>query len=174
MPADVAGAGGTFLASDRGDDRQLAAALGDGADLLVDCICFTAADATRLMPLARRANKVAAENVLLGSGKPVTVLRPSKVHGVGVWRQREWFLGRRALDRRRALVLARRGSGIEHTTAAANIAAFVEVVAAEPGPPDPQQRGPGCAGRARDLDDDRTATRPYVGGGPPRARRVER
>src|SRR5512132_4438255 len=55
MPADVAAAGGRSLASDRDDDRQLAAALGDGADLLVDCICFTAADATRVLPLARQA-----------------------------------------------------------------------------------------------------------------------
>ena len=29
------------------------------------------------------ANKVAAENVLLDSGAPVTVLRPSKIHGAG-------------------------------------------------------------------------------------------
>ncbi len=187
MPADVAAAGGTFLASDRGDDRQLAVALGDGADLLVDCICFTAADATRVLPLARNArstvmisskavyvdsagrhsnsetaprfdgpiretqptvapgsgdyatregygaNKVAAEHVLLASGEPITVLRPSKVHGVGAWRPREWVFVRRALDRRPAVVLARRGSGVDHTTAAVNIAALIEVAAARPG-----------------------------------------
>ena len=187
LPADVAAAGGTFLASDRGDDRQLAVALGKGADLLVDCICFTAADATRVLPLARNAgstvmisskavyvdsagrhsnsataprfdgpiretqptvapgsgdhnaregygaNKVAAEQVLLASGEPITVLRPSKVHGVGAWRPREWVFVRRALDRRPAVVLARRGSGVDHATAAANIAALIEVAAARPG-----------------------------------------
>jgi nucleoside-diphosphate-sugar epimerase len=187
MPADVAAAGGTFLAAVRDDGRHLALAFGDGADLLVDCICFTAADATRVLPLARDAgstvmisskavyvdsagrhsnsataprfdgpiretqptvapgsgdyatregygaNKVAAEHVLLSSGEPITVLRPSKVHGVGAWRPREWVFVRRALDRRPAVVLARRGSGVDHTTAAANIAALIEVAAAKPG-----------------------------------------
>ena len=37
------------------------------------------------------ANKVAAEHVLLDSGRPVTVLRPSKVHGAGAARPREWI-----------------------------------------------------------------------------------
>ncbi len=187
MPADVTAAGGTFLASNRDDDRQLAVALGDGADLLVDCICFTAADATRLLPLVRHAgstvmisskavyvdaagnhsnsetpprfegpiretqptvapgsgdhttregygaNKVAAEQVLLSSGEPVTVLRPSKVHGAGAWRPREWVFVKRVLDRRPAVFLARRGAGVDHTTAAANVAALIEVAAARPG-----------------------------------------
>lgn len=35
------------------------------------------------------ANKVAAEHVLLDSGLPVTVLRPSKVHGEGARNPRE-------------------------------------------------------------------------------------
>ena len=48
LPAELAAAGARFVAADRADDRQLRAALGEGADLLVDCICFTAADATRL------------------------------------------------------------------------------------------------------------------------------
>src|SRR4029077_4469728 len=41
--------------ADRGDPGQLAAVAGDGADLLVDCVCFTAADAAALLPLARAA-----------------------------------------------------------------------------------------------------------------------
>jgi nucleoside-diphosphate-sugar epimerase len=144
LPADVAAAGGRFVAAERGDSPQLRAALGDGADLLVDCLCYTAADATRLLPLAHHAgstvmisskavyvdaegnhsnsetaprfdrpiretqptmipgdgdyttregygaNKVAAEQVLLESGLPVTVLRPSKIHGRGAARPREW------------------------------------------------------------------------------------
>src|SRR5437588_10485376 len=49
MPAELAAA--RFIAADRGDSDQLRAALGSGADLLVDCICFTAADANRLLPL---------------------------------------------------------------------------------------------------------------------------
>jgi nucleoside-diphosphate-sugar epimerase len=78
------------------------------------------------------ANKIAAERVLLDSGLPVTVLRPSKVHGAGARRPREWALVKRVLDGRRALLLADRGRGIDHTTAAANVAALVEVVAARP------------------------------------------
>ena len=137
FPHDIAAAGGRFVSSERSDDAQLAAAFGGGADLLVDCVCFTAEDAARLLPLAREAestvmisskavyvdrdgnhsnsetkprfdgpvsetqptmapgsgdymsregygaNKVAAEQVLLDSGVPVTVLRPSKIHGPG-------------------------------------------------------------------------------------------
>jgi len=187
MPAAVAAAGGRFVAADRGDPDQLLAALGGGADLLVDCICYTAAGAARLLPLAREAgstvmisskavyvdgagnhsnsatapcfdgpiseaqptmapgdgdyntaegygaNKVAAEQVLLGSGLPVTVLRPSKIHGAGAQRPREWVFVKRVLDRRPAVFLAHRGAGVDHTTAAANIAALIEAAAAVPG-----------------------------------------
>jgi nucleoside-diphosphate-sugar epimerase len=161
--------------------------LGDGADLLVDCVCFTAADAAELVPFARAAgstvmisskavyvddagnhsnsktkpnfggpvretqptmapgagdyqtaegygaNKVAAEQVLLDSGAPVTVLRPSKIHGPGSRQPREWVFVKRVLDRRRAVFLVHRGAGVDHTTAAANIAALIEVAAASPG-----------------------------------------
>ena len=187
LPEDLAGAGVRFVAAQRSDAEQLAAALGAGADLLVDCICYTAADARLLLPLLHdaastvmisskavyvddagnhsnsdiaprfdgpiretqatvapgdgdyttregyAANKIAAEQVLLGGGRPVTVLRPSKVHGAGGPRPREWFFVKRVLDRRPALVLARRGAGIDHTTAAANIAALIETVARMPG-----------------------------------------
>ena len=187
MPAEIAAAGGRFVAADREDSEQLLSALGEGADLLVDCICYTAAAATQLLPLVRNAgstvmisskavyvdasgrhsnseaaprfdgpigekqptmapgdgdynsregygaNKVAAENVLLDSGEPVTVLRPSKIHGVGAQTPREWVFVKRVLDRRPAVFLARRGAGVDHPTAAANIAALIEVVAATPG-----------------------------------------
>jgi nucleoside-diphosphate-sugar epimerase len=79
------------------------------------------------------ANKVAAEQVLLGSGLPVTVLRPSKVHGEGAAPPREWYFVKRALDRRPAVLLAHRGKGADHPSAAANIAALVEIVAQQPG-----------------------------------------
>lgn len=79
------------------------------------------------------ANKVAAEQVSLDSGLPITVLRPSRVHGVGNRRPREWVFVKRILDGRRSVLLRRRGSGIVHTTAAANIAALVETVAHQPG-----------------------------------------
>ena len=187
MPADVSDAGGRFVEADRDDLRQLLSALDDGVDLLVDCICYTAADATRILPLISNAsstvmisskavyvddaghhsnsviapqfdnpiretqptlapnnedhttaegygpNKVAAEQVLLDSGRPVTVLRPSKIHGPGALRPREWVFVKRVLDRRPAVFLAHRGGGVDHTTAAANIAALIEVVALAPG-----------------------------------------
>lgn len=187
MPAEIAAAGGTFVTADRHDPEQMVVAMGDGADLLVDCICYTAAAATDLLPLVRNAgstvmisskavyvdgsgrhsnseeaprfaepiregqatmapgdgdynsregygaNKVAAENVLLDSGEPVTILRPSKVHGVGASTPREWVFVKRVLDRRPAVFLAHRGAGVDHPTAAANIAALIEVVAVKPG-----------------------------------------
>jgi nucleoside-diphosphate-sugar epimerase len=79
------------------------------------------------------AGKVAAEHVLLDSGSPVTVLRPSKVHGQGALRPREWIFVKRVLDRRPVVFLARHGADVNHTTAAANTAALIEVVAAKPG-----------------------------------------
>jgi nucleoside-diphosphate-sugar epimerase len=188
MPRDIAAAGGRFVAADTRDAGRSRATFGDGADLLVDCVCFTAEDAARLLPLARDtastvlisskavyvdgagrhsnspadpdfggpvredqptvapgygdyrsaagypAGKVAAERVLLDSGAPVTVLRPSKIHGPGSRQPREWVFVKRVLDRRPVLFLAHRGAGVDHPTAAANIAALIELAAARPGP----------------------------------------
>jgi nucleoside-diphosphate-sugar epimerase len=187
IPAALSELGGRFVQAQRADAGRLSAALGEGADLLVDCVCYTATDAMSLLQLARRssstvmlstkavyvdgaghhsnspvaprfdgpiretqstvapgggdfdtpegygANKVAAEQALLDSGLPVTVLRPSKIHGAGAARPREWVFVKRVLDGRRVVVLAGRGRGVDHTTAAANIAALVETVAAKPG-----------------------------------------
>ena len=186
MPSELTAADVSFVRADSRDVSDLAAAFGDGADLLVDCVCYTAEDARRLLPLARNAtatvmisskavyvdgvgnhsnsevpprfagpiretqatvapsdmdydsregygaNKVAAEQVLLDSGLAVTVLRPSKIHGRGAARPREWVFVKRVLDGRPAVFLANRGAGVDHTTAAANIAALVEVVTANP------------------------------------------
>jgi nucleoside-diphosphate-sugar epimerase len=188
VPMELADAGARFVLAERSDADQLQSALGKGADLLVDCLCYTASSATMLLPLLGDAtstvmvsskavyvdelgnhsnsttephfaapiketqptlaprsdldfdtaegygpNKVAAEQVLLDSGRPVTVLRPSKVHGAYARQAREWYFVKRALDRRPAVLLARRGTGVDHTTAAANLAALVEVVASAPG-----------------------------------------
>ena len=176
-----------FIAADRRDQRELREAVGEGVDLLVDCICYTAAEARLLLPVladvgstvlisskavyvddagrhsnsdeppsfggpvteaqptlapgdgdyqtrdAYGANKVAAERVLLDSGQPVTVLRPSKIHGEGASPPREWVFVKRVLDRRPAVFLARRGEGTDHPTAAVNIAALIETVADQPG-----------------------------------------
>lgn len=80
------------------------------------------------------ANKVAAERVLLDSGHPVTVLRPSRVHGDGTAKPDEWVFVKRVLDRRGVVVLCRGGRGVDQTSAAANIAALIEVAADRPGP----------------------------------------
>ena len=90
-------------------------------------------DSDYTTPVGYPANKVAAEQVLLESGLPVTVLRPSKIHGPGARRPREWVFVKRVLDARPAVFLAHRGKGVDHPSAAANIAALIEVVAAKPG-----------------------------------------
>ena len=188
MPGALERQGVCFGQADARDADATAAAFGAGADLLVDCVCFTAAHAHALLPLARHAtstvvisskavyvddrgnhsnsdepprfhgpigelqptlpprddvpfdsregygvNKVAAERVLLDSGLPVSVLRPSKIHGAGARPPREWMWVKRALERRPKVFLAHRGAGGEHTTAAANIAALIEACAHEPG-----------------------------------------
>lgn len=78
------------------------------------------------------AAKVAAEQVLLDHGAPVTVLRPSKVYGPHIGRPREWFVVRRALDGRERILLADHGRGADHTTAASGIASLVALVADQP------------------------------------------
>lgn len=187
MPRDITDAGGRFTMCHYHDSGQLKAAYGAGADLLVDCICYTADDARRVLPLMSDAgsavmlsskavyvdgagrhsnsderprfngpvpetnptmppgggdyntregygaNKVAAERVLLDGGAPVTVIRPSKVHGEGNARPREWVFVKRVLDKRPAIFLAHRGAGADHPTAAANIAALAELAAGDPG-----------------------------------------
>ena len=82
-------------------------------------------DADADSPEGYGANKVAAEELLLDSGRLVTVLRPSKVHGMGAARPREWMFVKRVLDRRPAVFLANGGDGGDHTTAAVNTAALV-------------------------------------------------
>src|SRR4051794_69978 len=58
MPPDLAELGISFVRSDRHDATELTAACGAGADLLVDCICFTAEDARRLVPLLAHVTSV--------------------------------------------------------------------------------------------------------------------
>jgi len=165
----------------------LADLLGTGADLLVDCACFTARHAEVLAPLLSSvtstvmisskavyvdgagrhsnsdappcfdapiteaqptlrpndlpfnsragygANKIAAEEVLLERPNPVSVLRPSKIHGAWSRQPREWFFVKRVLDRRSHVVLSHKGSGIDHPSAALNIAALIELIATRPG-----------------------------------------
>jgi nucleoside-diphosphate-sugar epimerase len=189
VDAPLLGQGVRFQALERTDRGAVAAVLGAGVDLLLDCACFTARDAELLLPLlslvgspvmvsskavymdarGRHSNspeppcfdgpiredqatlppgggwgqdtgegygrhKVAAERVLLESGAPVTVLRPSKVHGRRARPPREWVFVKRALDQRPFVLLAREGRGVDHPTSAANLAALVELAAEKPGP----------------------------------------
>ncbi|SKB94043.1 hypothetical protein SAMN05660473_03176 [Arthrobacter sp. 49Tsu3.1M3] len=50
MPADLAAAGARFIAAERRDDAALAGVMAGGADLLVDAVCYTDADARQLLP----------------------------------------------------------------------------------------------------------------------------
>ena len=187
VPTGLAATGARFLEADRHDPLSLEPALQAGADLVVDCACYSAAHAAGLLPLLRDVsstvmisskavyvdadgrhsnsddpprferpitedqptlrpsgapfdsregygpNKVAAEEVLLESGHPVTVLRPSKVHGAWSRQPREWVFAKRVLDRRPAVLLARRGAGADHPSGALNLAALIETVADRPG-----------------------------------------
>lgn len=187
MPAELAEKGAIFIEADRGSAADMALAVRSGAELVVDCVCYTASDARVIQPhlgavgslvmLSSKAvyvddagnhpnsdvrprfpvpitetqptmtpgdmpydsregygaNKVAAEQVVLGSGHPVTVLRASKVHGPWSNQPREWVFARRALDGRRPLILVDGGRGIDHPTAVDNIASLVATVAARPG-----------------------------------------
>ena len=89
--------------------------------------------------------KVALERVLLENDRtPATVIRPCAIYGRGDRMAREWHFVKRALDRRPYVLLANRGVGHFHTTAAENIGELARLVAASPrtdvfncGDPDP-------------------------------------
>ena len=186
LAADLTAAGARFYPAERTDTQALALALAGGADLIVDCIAYTADDARALLPILSDASgtvmisskavyaddhgnhsnsdtppkfatpisetcqtvpfpvadphsragygahKAAAERVFLDSHFPVTVLRPSKIHGEGARRPREWVYVKRVLDHRPVILLAHGGAGTDHPSAAVNIAALIEVVAAHP------------------------------------------
>jgi hypothetical protein len=55
------------------------------------------------------------------------------VHGDGTSKPDEWVFVKRVLDRREVIVLSHGGRGADQTSAAANIAALIEVVANDPG-----------------------------------------
>jgi len=78
-------------------------------------------------------SKVAAEHVALDSGLPVTVIRPSKVHGRWARNARTRAFVEAMLRGDSSISLAGRGESIDHLTAARNTAALVETVASAPG-----------------------------------------
>ena len=164
-------------------DSALAAEVGQGCDVLVDCIAFTTRHARQLRALHDRigsavvissfmvytdgagrsftadprvfptlpvqvaetqptiapgdgtyaGGKAALEQILFVADFPVTVLRAGMVHGVGSSTPREWYLVKRALDRRRVRLLAYRGGSRCHPTATANLAELIRLAATHPG-----------------------------------------
>ena len=77
--------------------------------------------------------KVALERALLESGTPVSVLRPCAVYGLHSTHPREWWLMKRALDRRRAIPVAYGGRSIFHTSSARAVADLAAICAEKPG-----------------------------------------
>jgi nucleoside-diphosphate-sugar epimerase len=61
-----------------------------------------------------------------------TVLRPGAIHGEGSPHPREWYFVKRALDGRRAIMLAHRGASRFHPTATANLAELIALAARRP------------------------------------------
>lgn len=77
-------------------------------------------------------NKIAAEITLRESGAPVSILRPSRIHGPGGSRPREWFVVKRLLDGRHRIPIAHHGLTGNHPTAAVNLAKLVATCAQRP------------------------------------------
>ena len=79
------------------------------------------------------ACKVAVEHVALDSGLPITIVRPSKVHGRWARNARTRSFVERMQRGIPSIELADQGASIEHLTAASNTAALIETVASSPG-----------------------------------------
>jgi nucleoside-diphosphate-sugar epimerase len=71
--------------------------------------------------------------VLADTDLRATVVRPCAIHGPHAKRAREWYFVKRALDGRRVVILAHRGSGRFHTTSVDNLAEVVRLAAQRPG-----------------------------------------
>jgi len=77
--------------------------------------------------------KVAAELAALDSGLPVTVIRPSKVHGPWARNARTKGIVERMLRGEPTIEVADPNT-VDHLTAAANAAALIEILVAQPAP----------------------------------------
>ncbi|SDE11215.1 Nucleoside-diphosphate-sugar epimerase [Glycomyces harbinensis] len=188
MPKAMSEAGVRFHRLERSDARGVERLVGDGADLLVDLVAYTAEDVRALLPAmssvqcpvlisgravyvddaGRHLNgdeppqfdrpvgeaaptlapapdgtdpftregygpcKAAAELTALESGLPVTVVRPSKVHGRWARNARTRTIIDRMRSGERSIALAQADT-IDHLTAARNAAALINTVADRPG-----------------------------------------
>jgi nucleoside-diphosphate-sugar epimerase len=137
-----------FCPADRNDPVALAAAAaGGGVHLLVDCICFNAEDACLLLPLARHANStvmISSKAVYVDdTGRhsnttdsprfagAVTEEQATMAPGTMDYRSREGYGANKVAAER--VLLAAGGAGADHTSAASNIAALIQVIAERPG-----------------------------------------
>jgi nucleoside-diphosphate-sugar epimerase len=78
--------------------------------------------------------KRAIEQILLGqAGIPSTLVRAGAVYGPGDLSSREWYFVKRALDGRRAVVLAHRGESRFQPVSVHNLAELVRLAAERPG-----------------------------------------
>jgi nucleoside-diphosphate-sugar epimerase len=104
------------------------------------------------------AGKVALERRLLETAtRPLTIVRPCAIHGVGCTQPREYWFVKRMLDHRRTIPLAAGGRSVFHTTATANLAALLLAAferpatrilnAGDPNPPDVRTIGETIAAR---------------------------
>jgi nucleoside-diphosphate-sugar epimerase len=104
--------------------------------------------------------KVAIERKLLeDEPAPVTILRPGAIFGPGDRASREWHFVKRALDGRKAVVLAYGGTTTFHPVSAANVASMVALAAEHPrsrivncGDPNPRSVREICAAVATAMD----------------------
>ncbi|CCE74387.1 NAD-dependent epimerase/dehydratase family protein [Clavibacter nebraskensis] len=78
-------------------------------------------------------SKAAVERAAVDSGLPVTVIRPSKVHGRWARNARTRAIVERMLAGAETIELADRGASVDHLTAAANAAALIAHAADVPG-----------------------------------------
>jgi nucleoside-diphosphate-sugar epimerase len=63
----------------------------------------------------------------------VTIVRPGAIYGSHSRHLREWYFIKRAIDRRRQVVLPYGGDSVFQPTAAANLAELVSLAASRPG-----------------------------------------
>jgi len=77
--------------------------------------------------------KVAMERAALDSGLPVTIIRPSKVHGRWARNARTRTIIQRMLAGEDVIELTAGGRSVDHLTAAVNAAALIERVGEAPG-----------------------------------------
>ncbi len=116
------------MRGDLADPEDLARALGEGADLLVDCIGYDASDAQRVV-----TGSADLGSAVVISSAAVYTDAQGAIHGRYARNPREWNVLKHILDGRRHVVLAHGGSSSFQTTAARTIAELVRLAVARPG-----------------------------------------